>query len=236
MKRLALLFSFTLVIGDVTAQTLKMETTKKLKKFTEELVEEAAGINEERKALLDESAKAIAEALHENGKHATLFVCTHNSRRSHLSDLWFRYALMYYGIDSMESFSGGTEATAFNKRAIAAMERAGFKVSYNKKTDNPVVQVSPMSYPVWKVFSKVYSNESNPNSNFTAVMVCSDADRNCPVVDGATQRFAIPYNDPKHYDDTPSEEGKYDETVKLIGTEMLYLANRLKLELAILNK
>ncbi|MFM1875656.1 MAG: hypothetical protein RL266_1393 [Bacteroidota bacterium] len=213
-----------------------MESTKKLNDLTEELIEGAAAINDERKALLDESAKAMAEALHKNGKHATVFVCTHNSRRSHLSDLWFRYALLYYGIEGMESFSGGTEATAFNKRAIAAMERAGFKVSYDKSVANPLVQVSPMTYPVWTVFSKVYSHESNPKSNFTAIMVCSDADHNCPIVDGATQRFAIPYNDPKHYDDTPAEEGKYDETVKLIGTEMMYMANRLKLELAILNK
>lgn len=235
MKRPILtLLTITISLGTLNAQTMKMETTKKLKKFTEELIEGAAGINEERKALLDESAKAIAEELHKNGKHAAVFVCTHNSRRSHLSDLWFRYALLYYGIEGMESFSGGTEATAFNKRAIAAMERVGFNVSYDKSATNPVVQISPMTYPVWNVFSKVYTDEINPKSNFTAVMVCSDADRNCPVVDGATQRFAIPYNDPKHYDDTPSEEGKYDETVKLIGTEMMYLADLLKKQLVLL--
>jgi arsenate reductase len=76
--------------------------------------------------------------------------------------------------------------------------------------------------------SKVYTHKVNPKSNFVAVMVCSDADKSCPAVDGAVGRFAIPYNDPRYFDNTPSEKQKYDETVALIGTEMLYLVHHIK--------
>lgn len=208
----------------ITAQTINMETSNKLQEYTAQLVAATSSIDQERKAMLDEAAAAIAEELRTNGTHATLFVCTHNSRRSHLADLWFRYASLYYGIQGLSSYSGGTEATAFNPRAIAAMQRAGFRVSYDESAPNPVVQVSPLTKPVWSVFSKVYTHADNPHSNFTAIMVCSDADHNCPIVSGATQRFAIPYNDPKHSDGTTDETSAYDQATLLIGTEMMYLA------------
>jgi hypothetical protein len=211
----------------IFAQTLKMETSNRLKKYTAALVADTSTIDPERKALLQEAAVAIAAELRSHGTHATLFVCTHNSRRSHLADLWFRYAALHYGIAGLSSYSGGTEATAFNPRAIAAMERAGFSVHYDREAKNPLVQVSPLANPVWEVFSKVYTHEVNPKSNFTAIMVCSDADHNCPIVNGATQRFAIPYHDPKASDGTPSEAEAYDQAVKLIGTEMMYLAHQL---------
>jgi hypothetical protein len=35
-------------------------------------------------------------------------------------------------------------------------------------------------------------------------MVCSEADKSCPSVDGAELRVGMPYDDPKYFDGTPS--------------------------------
>ena len=108
---------------------------------------------------------------------------------------------------------------------------AGFSVAYDKKVTNPVVSVSPGHYPVWHKQSKMYTHSVNPKSNFVAVMVCSDADQSCPVVDGASARFSLPYDDPRYFDNTPSQDLKYDETVDLIGREMLFMIGYLKNQL-----
>ena len=236
MKFLNAIILTLLISSTIQAQTMKMEMSKNLERYAADLVANTNTINPERQEQLKELATDLTSVLKETDKHDVIFVCTHNSRRSHLADLWFRFALMYYGVNEIGSFSGGTEATAFNPRAIAAMKRAGFKTSYDKSAENPTVSISPLTYPVWNVRSKVYADDANPKSNFTAVMVCSDADRACPIVAGATQRFAIPYNDPKHYDGTPSEEAKYDETVKLIGTEMMFLVDQIKKQLILVGE
>jgi protein-tyrosine-phosphatase len=212
----------------IHSQTLPIEINKELETTTERLIANFDEIDAKRKKELEELGDFMVEQLKGQEKFNALFVCTHNSRRSHIADLWFKYGMYYYGVNQFESFSGGTEATAFNPKAIEAIKRAGFTVVYDKKVENPVVSITPKNYPVWRMKSKVYSHEVNPKSNFVAVMVCSDADKSCPAVDGAVGRFAIPYNDPRYFDNTPSEKQKYDETVALIGTEMLYLVHHIK--------
>ncbi|MCK4776283.1 MAG: protein-tyrosine-phosphatase, partial [Candidatus Krumholzibacteria bacterium] len=59
--------------------------------------------------------------------------------------------------------------------------------------------------------------------DFCAVMTCSQADKNCPVVVGASMRVAIPYDDPKAFDGTDQEAANYDERCRQISREMLYL-------------
>ncbi len=48
-------------------------------------------------------------------------ICNHNSRRSHMGQLWLLTAAAWYGIDGVYSFSGGTEATAFHPNAVPAL-------------------------------------------------------------------------------------------------------------------
>ncbi len=230
LKNFMMIGVLTFIVSEVNAQ-LKFEINKDLEQYTKQLAEKFDEISKERKSNLREIGDFLVTNLDENNSFSTLFVCTHNSRRSHLSDLWFKYALLFYGIDGLESFSGGLEATAFNPNAISALERVGFTIDYNKEVDNSVVSITPGKYPIWKMKSKVYSHNVNPTSNFAAIMVCSDADKSCPVVPGASGRFSLPYNDPRYYDRTPSQDLKYDQIVQQIGKEIFYLADYIKSQL-----
>jgi hypothetical protein len=214
-------------------QSFTTEINEPLQQTTRELISQAHLISPERKEKLVELADYLLEQKNDSVHFNALFVCTHNSRRSHITDTWFQYALIYYGISGYNSFSGGLEATAFHPNAIAALQRAGFSVAFDKKVTNPVVSVSPGHYPVWHKQSKIYTHPVNPKSNFVAVMVCSDADQSCPVVDGASARFSLPYDDPRYFDNTPSQDLKYDETVELIGREILFMIGYLKNQLII---
>jgi arsenate reductase len=154
------------------------------------------------------------------------FICTHNSRRSQLSQLWANVAAVYYDI-KVACYSGGTEETAFNKRAISSLNRFGFKISKNE-SNNPIYSINwDKQSNGLDMFSKIYDNKSNPSDNFAAIMTCSHADENCPFVVGCDARIQIRYEDPKKYDNTPLESSFYDYRSFEIATEMFYVFSKI---------
>ena len=193
-----------------------------LKNYIEQLKQEKALIPEGRKALLTQLASYIRAKQAEHQTVALNFICTHNSRRSHLSQIWAATAANYYGLDKISTYSGGTEATAFNPRAVAAMERVGFQIE-NPGGDNPHYLVSfATDVTPLECFSKAFDDPFNPEKGFAAIMTCSDADENCPFIPGVELRLPLTYNDPKEADDTPEEAPRYDERARQIGREIFY--------------
>jgi arsenate reductase len=176
-----------------------------------------------RQAQLRELSAYINERRADDQPVRLLFVCTHNSRRSHMAQLWTAAAAMHFDITIM-TYSGGTEATAFNPRAVAALQRAGFEIERTTDDANPIyhVRLAEHGHPL-TCFSKAYDHAPNPKDGFAAVMVCGEADEACPSVPGAVVRVAIPYVDPKISDNTPEEAATYDERGAQIAREMLYV-------------
>ncbi len=196
--------------------------------YLSELENAFAEIPDTRKELLGEVATYIDQKL-SNGDTVKLnFICTHNSRRSHLAQIWTATAAAHFGVDHIETYSGGTEATAFNPRAASALERAGFRIE-NPGGDNPEYRVhySDSHLPLI-AFSKTFDYPSNPHSGFAAIMTCSDADENCPFIPGAEYRASVNYIDPKVSDGTDEEAATYDERCRQIAAEMFYMISRLK--------
>jgi hypothetical protein len=198
-----------------------------LEAYVTKTLSEVDWIPEERRERLYGLARFVAVRSRSGQVAELTFICTHNSRRSHLSQLWAQTAAYYFGIERVATYSGGTEATAFNPRAVAAMERAGFAVETVSKGDNPVygVRYTDDMEPM-ECFSKIYDQPPNPKHGFAAVMTCSDADAACPIVSGADQRIAIPFEDPKAFDGSDREAAKYDERCRQIAREMLFTFSR----------
>lgn len=194
-----------------------------LKSVVVELENEFPMIRAERLPILDKLTSYIVSGQKKNEPINLIFICTHNSRRSHLSQIWAQTAAYVYGIENVFCYSGGTEATAFNSRAVKAMREAGFNISIGKEGDNPIYEVkfSEGTAPL-KAFSKVYDDPFNPQKKFGAVMTCSHADENCPFIPGADVRIPLTFDDPKDFDGTPLEEEKYRERMREIGREILY--------------
>lgn len=184
-------------------------------------------IPEERQALLTELREYIRGKSERAGPVNLTFICTHNSRRSHLGQVWAQVAATYYGVDRVATYSGGTETTACNPRTIAALERAGLHCVKSTEGENPVYEIRFAEVrPPIVAFSKVYDQSPNPAAHFAAIMTCSHADENCPYIPGAEVRFRITYPDPKEADDTPAERGTYDARCRQIATEMKYVFSR----------
>lgn len=200
-----------------------------LQQTAEELIRQFDQISPERKLILQQLTTFI-QTRYASGIPVYLnFICTHNSRRSHIAQLWAQAAAHYYQVPKVMCFSGGTEATAFNPRAVRALQKAGFSIAVTREGDNPVYEVRFAAgvAPVVS-FSKTYDDPVNHNQDFAAVMTCSHADENCPLVPGATARIALTYDDPKNFDGTALEESKYTERVHEIGRELLFAFSRVK--------
>ncbi len=196
-----------------------------LEKYCSNLENEFQLIPEIRKKQLEGLSQYISQKQKIHQPTKLNVICTHNSRRSHIGQLWLAAAALFYKKNNIHTYSGGTEATAFNPRSVAALRRAGFEIVTSDSTvENPVYfSAFGFSHSPLKMFSKKYDHPENPQNEFAAIMVCSDADENCPVILGAEKRFALTFEDPKQFDDTNLESEKYDERVRQIGREMFYV-------------
>jgi arsenate reductase len=183
-------------------------------------------IPDDRKEVLQPLIDYINERSTKGEPIRLLFVCTHNSRRSHLAQIWAKVAAMYFDIE-IESYSGGVEVTALNERVVKELEETGFEVNSNEGP-NPVYLISfTDSNDTMRCFSKLYDDEFNPVEDFAAIMTCSDADENCPFIPGTQARIPIRYEDPKAFDDTSLETEKYHERSIQIANEMTYVFSKI---------
>lgn len=199
-----------------------------LESYCQDFENEFHLIPDDRKKQLEELAQYISQKQKSHQPTWLNVICTHNSRRSHIGQLWLAAAALFYKKNNIHTFSGGTESTAFNHRSVAALRRAGFEiVTADSTVENPIYfSTFGFSHTPLKMFSKKYDHTENPQKEFAAIMVCSDADEGCPIVLGAENRFALTFDDPKHFDDTDLEREKYDERVRQIGREMFYVMSK----------
>lgn len=199
-----------------------------IKTYCDDLTDHFFSIKPERKILLEKISQYIQQKKQEHKPIQLVYVCTHNSRRSHFGQIWAQVAAHFYNIENVQTFSGGTEATAFNINAINAIKRVGFDVKKTTETTNPIYHLyyNESEKPI-ECFSKVYNNEVNPKQEFAAIMTCSDAEENCPFIPGVELRIGTTYDDPKAFDNTPLQDAKYDERCKQIALETFYVFSKI---------
>lgn len=186
-------------------------------------------ISESRKEVLQPLADYIQSKVNNNLEIRINFICTHNSRRSHLSQIWAQTIASYFAIKNIFCYSGGTEATAVYPMVIKTLYQSGFKINALSNDKNPIysIKYSSNEHPIIG-FSKTLDDDFNPQSQFAAIMTCSQADGGCPFIAGAEQRIPITFEDPKAFDNTPQQEEKYNERSLQIATEMLFVFSQIK--------
>lgn len=186
-------------------------------------------IPEERKTILQPLVDYIQNKVGNKQPIRLNLICTHNSRRSHLSQVWAQTAAANYNIQNVSCYSGGTEATALFPMAAETLQYSGFKVKAISEGQNPVYSIKFASNELPVIgFSKTYDDDFNPESEFVAIMTCSQADGGCPFIAGAEKRIPITFEDPKISDGTPKQKEVYLERSLQIGTEMFYVFSQIK--------
>lgn len=186
-------------------------------------------ITAERKQTLSQLVDYIEAKVNDGESIHINFICTHNSRRSHLSQIWAQTMAHHFNVKNVNCYSGGTEATALFPMVASTLANTGFEVKTLSEGKNPVysIKFSENEHPVIG-FSKRMDDDFNPKSDFVAIMTCSQADEGCPFVPGAEKRIPITYEDPKAFDNTSQQAEKYSERSKQIATEMFYVFSQIK--------
>ncbi len=201
-----------------------MKLNTKINALADSLRTQYDQIDFDRKIQLIDLSEIITQELHFNKSIDLNFICTHNSRRSQLAQIWMKSAAVYFGVDNINTYSGGTEATAFNHRMVNALENEGFEIEKLDESDNPKYKLHLSEEEnLDNFFSKKYDHAINPESGSLAIMVCDHANESCPVVHGAKEKYSLMYKDPKEFDDSPKESEMYTAKVHEIGREMLFL-------------
>jgi arsenate reductase len=187
-------------------------------------------ISEVRKEILKPLIDYIQNKVELNQDIRLNFICTHNSRRSHLSQIWAQTMACKFGISRVYCFSGGTEATAMFPKVVEILVNQGFQIQKLSHESNPVYAVKyDENQDAIICFSKKYSDDFNPKNHFAAILTCNNADEDCPIVFGAEERFSIKYNDPKVFDGTELMNEKYAERSLEIASEMYFVFSQIKL-------
>ena len=186
-------------------------------------------ISDERKIIFQPLIDFIQRKDNNNQEIRLNLICTHNSRRSHLSQVWAQTAAAYYNIKNVFCYSGGTEATAMFPMAAKTLAKQGFQIKTIAEGSNPVyaIKYAENEHPIIG-FSKTFDDDFNPQSEFAAILTCSSADQGCPFIAGAEKRIPITFEDPKAFDNTPQQAEKYEERSVQIATEMFYVFSQIK--------
>lgn len=207
---------------------------KKIKSMFENLAKTIETISKidvsnERKDVLQPFIDYLQKKEKANDEIRLNFICTHNSRRSHLSQIWAQTMAFHFRINNVYCYSGGTEATAMFPKVGETLVNQGFEIQKLSETQNPVyaVKFDENQHPII-CFSKTYFDDFNPKSQFGAIMTCNNADEGCPMVFGAEARFPIKYEDPKAFDGTELMNEKYAERSLQIASELFYVFSQLK--------
>ena len=213
------------------AKKMVKENTRIFKRISE-VIERLSTkeISEERKKTLQPLIEFIQSKVDQKQTVSLNFICTHNSRRSHLSQVWAQTMARYFDVPNVFCFSGGTEATALFPVVAETLEEVGFEIEKGSESKNPQysIKFGENELPIVG-FSKVYDDPFNPQSNFAAIMTCSQADQDCPMILGAERRIAVAYDDPKMFDGTPFQKEKYEERSLEIASEMYYVFSRIEM-------
>ncbi|MCO6173573.1 protein-tyrosine-phosphatase [Flavobacterium sp. NRK F10] len=186
-------------------------------------------VSNERKEVLQSLIDFIQNKVNSKDEIRLNFICTHNSRRSHLGQIWAQTMAFHFGIPNVYSYSGGTEATAMFSKIVETLTHQGFNIEKLSESTNPVYAVKFDSSEAAVIgFSKKYDDTFNPEKGFAAIMTCSQADGGCPFIAGAEKRIPITYEDPKAFDGTELMNAKYEERSLEIASEMYYVFSQIK--------
>lgn len=185
-------------------------------------------ISNDRKEVLQPLTDFIQSKVSENQEIRINFICTHNSRRSHLSQVWAQTMANYFNIRNVFCYSGGTESTALFPMVAEILQNSGFQINKISNNENPVysIKYAENEHPIIG-FSKKLNDDFNPKSGFCAVLTCDSANEACPIVFGAEKRIPITFEDPKAFDNKPQQAEKYNERTRQIATEMLYVFSQI---------
>ena len=233
MKSLILSLLLTPILFGGFTSAQEKNLFKKVREYSATLENEFDQIPDNHRQSLEQIGDYLLQKLQSNKDAKVLLISRHNSRRSHMGQLWLMTAAEYYGIGNVATFSGGIEPTELDSRVIRALKKCGFKISTTKRSENPTYLTSNGPGNSYMVFAKQYNGGQNPTSDFIAVVLSEVVNKKLETIPGADKKVPMLYEDLENFDGSPEEERKYDEGCRQIARAMFYVMQYTKKNLNI---
>tara|TARA_Y100001949_G_C15986510_1_gene330879 strand:+ start:2001 stop:2567 length:567 start_codon:yes stop_codon:yes gene_type:complete len=166
--------------------------------------------NQKRKKRLDNIASVINENL--NKTRSIVFLCTHNSRRSQICEVWGKVFAEIYR-KKININSAGAFKTVVHSQVYESIVKCGLVVDNKKEIF--------FDKKKFKLNSKTI--DSLTMKNFIAVMTCSNAEKSCPNDPRSIRNIKMFFNDPRIYDETDKMSREYLNTTIYIAEELNYI-------------
>ena len=166
--------------------------------------------NQKRKKRLDNIASVINENL--NKTRSIVFLCTHNSRRSQICEVWGKVFAEIYR-KKININSAGAFKTVVHSQVYESIVKCGLIVNNKKEIF--------FDKKKFKLNSK--TTDSITMKNFIAVMTCSDTEKSCPHDSRSVRNIKMFFNDPRIYDETDKMSREYLKTTTYIAEELNYI-------------
>jgi protein-tyrosine-phosphatase len=168
-------------------------------------------------------AQHIVRNLEARGQLTLVFGCTHNSRRSILSEVWAHVALA--GVHPrLRALSAGSDPQGVAPGTLGALARAGFTISADEQRG----WVATAGDLRLALRSKRFADLELSDVGFGLVVNCSVLDESCPTVPGSFFRTPLIFDDPRAADGTLSADAAYDRCCAEIARTQFALADEVR--------
>ena len=160
----------------------------------------------------------IANELNKKIKETNVlvFLCTHNSRRSQICEVWGSIFSLIYKKEILIN-SAGTIKTSVHKEIFNVLKKCGVSVNENEEIAFKNLLIKLKSKTLDQIDAK----------KFIAIMTCSDAEKSCPIDSRSVKNINMFFKDPKVYDNTKYMEEEYLKTNSNIAEELNYIFKRI---------
>jgi len=220
----------TLLAVFMMNQSVQAQSFEVLDNYWTKVEANLSAVPADRQDELKSLANYIAKSIKADGTADVMFICTHNSRRSHFGQIWAAAAAHHLGIQGVRMIAEHIPDPILLQQLDTSNKQLRMVNAIDLNNKVMMITAGKGAKPVF-CFSKTIDHPLNPTADFGAVMTCSSADAACPVVKGANFRVAIPYVDPKVSDGKAEEAATYDERCLQIATEMLWVMQAVKKQL-----
>ena len=166
-----------------------------LAQYIEARTTEFGLVETDRRLRLDAIASYVRSKVRQQRAASLLFLGRHNSRRSHLAQVWAQTVAAWCEVGVVISYSAGVQPTRLAPAAVDALRRAGFVVDLGQDPSTAKVSFRADAPPMI-CYAKDYEALQVPQRNWCAVSVDAGVAAGFPALDEAEERVVLPLEDP----------------------------------------
>jgi len=178
----------------------------------------------QRLELLIKLSKFISDQLKKESFVNLNFIDENNSKISQLLQVWSSFAIHYFKLKNIQSYSGGISVSSVHKNTIKSLQKIGFKfqlVDFSHQNSSYLINSNNFT-GTGLVFSKSVYDQTN-KSPFIALIVSENPNTISPYITDTVKLFHLEYPNPNSFDTNLLKTERYTALNLQIAAEIHFL-------------